>query len=496
MTSYYMISYYIILYYIIIIILYDIILYYNILYDIILYYTILYYIIRYYIILYDIVLYYIILYDIILYYIIRYYIILYDIILYYIIQYYIILYDIILYYTILYYIILYNIILYDIILYYTILYYIILYYIILYYTILYYIILYDIILYYTILHYIILYHIISYIIILYYIVLYILQYIELYIYIYVLLMMVYEYFSQLKFRDKSGPGSDVQSAGSCCSEGGTIRFPWETPMGKPMGKPMVSNGPMGWNIFCGPTIYIDNLGKPDMFCLDIACYLGFWSEENIGVLGIGLMIVVARFDGQNMSGNRSVEKPLSTFWMSQWEIATQILWSSMKCHLAAPFVSSPINIISIHLPPSHGLQSLGHAWLQQLAGWQVQAPSRWLVSLQHSRRLACRCWRHCVGERICEVQWPAEPRRSEPSKERVCSGQGTMGPSWQQQIRQNQRLQVNPSESKGVQIANTDIDTHSPPCSRRQGAGCLFLLGSSKFQVTHWHPWCETCQPV
>ena len=81
--------------------------------------------------------------------------------------------------------------------------------------------------------------------------------------------------------------------------------------------PFVSNGPMGWNIFCGPTIYIDNLGKPDMFCLDIACYLGFWSEENIGVLGIGLMIVVARFDGQNMSGNRSVEKPLSTFWMSQ-----------------------------------------------------------------------------------------------------------------------------------------------------------------------------------
>ena len=87
-------------------------------------------------------------------------------------------------------------------------------------------------------------------------------------------------------------------------------------MGKPMGKPMVSNGPMGWNTFCGPTI-IDNLGQPDMFCLDIACYHCFWSEENTGVLGIGLMIVVARFDGQKMSGNRSVEKPLSTFWMSQ-----------------------------------------------------------------------------------------------------------------------------------------------------------------------------------
>ena len=54
-----------------------------------------------------------------------------------------------------------------------------------------------------------------------------------------------------------------------------------------------------------------------MFCLDIACYHCFWSEENTGVLGIGLMIVVARFDGQKMSGNRSVEKPLSTFWMSQ-----------------------------------------------------------------------------------------------------------------------------------------------------------------------------------
>ena len=50
-------------------------------------------------------------------------------------------------------------------------------------------------------------------------------------------MMVYEYFSQLKFRDKSGPGSDVQSAGSCCSEGGTIvshgKLPWGNPWGNP-----------------------------------------------------------------------------------------------------------------------------------------------------------------------------------------------------------------------------------------------------------------------